>query len=378
MKVEFFKQKELNQNYKNSIIEAIYDLINGRENIVTGNYSKSFEKLFSNYIGSKYCSFLSNGLDALTIALKTINVKQGDEIIVPNHTYIATWLAGLNLGCIIIPVPVKENSLLIDEDVIENFITPQTKAIIPVHIYGNPTNFKKIAKIAKEYKLFIIDDAAQAHGTITNNKKVGSFFDISCFSFYPTKNLGALGEAGCITTNNYEFINKINSLKNYGRSSINSSLNSIQGLNNRGDEIQAAFLISKLNNLDNIIKKRKLILKRYKQLENYNNPDNIKLLSYKKGSSPHLAVVRLKDKKTRNVLKDYLEDKSISTMIHYEIPCHKQSFLKNNQFRITESIAKQAENIANTILSLPMSEVHNEGEINYVIENINKFFEQQK
>ena len=374
MKVDFFKQHEINQPYKRDLFFAIENLIDGKSQIVLGNYSKKFEELFAKYIGCKYCSFVSNGIDALSIALRVINIKKDDEILVPNHTYIATWLSALNLGCIVVPIPVKEDSLLIDENQIESYITNKTKAIIPVHIYGNPTNINKIVKIASDNNLVVIDDAAQAHGSKKDNRKIGNFFDMSCFSFYPTKSLGALGEAGCITTNNHEYYKKINSIKNCGKSLKNSSLIPYQGSNYRGDEIQAAFLISKLNNLERIVFKRREILKCYKELEDFNNKSDIKLLNYSDQTAPYLAVIKLKNFKMRNSLIEHLKRKNIQTMIHYETPCHEQIFINKNQIRISEFASSQALEISNTILSLPLSEVHNKEEISYVIDCINQFF----
>ncbi len=375
MKVNFFKQSKINQNYKDSLIVAIEDLINGGSSIVLGKYTKTFEKLYSEYIGSKYCVFLSNGLDALFLALKAIGIKEGDEIIVPNHTYIATWLSALHIGCIIVPVPVKEDTLLIDENLIETYITSKTKCIMPVHLYGNGTDFIKIQEIAKKYRLFVVDDAAQAHGTSINNKRVGNLFDISCFSFYPTKNLGALGEAGCITTNNKNFFNKIKSLRNYGKSSDDSSLNIYNGFNSRGDEIQAAFLLSKLNNIEKIIEKRKRILNIYSKLETSELKKYISLIRYDSSSSPHLAVIRLRNNSIRDSLMEYLNSCNIETLIHYKTPCHLQKSIPLEQLKIESDVAYQAENIANTILSLPMTEAHDSDEIHYVVQCIFKFFE---
>ena len=328
MKVDFFKQKKINQPYKKDLLCAIENLIDGKSKLVLGDYSRRFEDLFAKYIGCRYCSFVSNGIDALSIALKVINVKKDDEILVPNHTYIATWLSALNLGCIIVAVPVKEDSLLIDENQIETYITPKTKAIIPVHIYGIPTNIEKINQIAKDNNLVVIDDAAQAHGSTKGGKKIGNIFNMSCFSFYPTKSLGALGEAGCITTNNIDFYEKINLIKNCGKSFTNSSILPMQVSNYRGDELQAAFLISKLNNLENIVYKRRLILKTYKRLENLNTKNKLSLLPYTNESAPYLAVIRLKNQNIRNSLIEYLKGKNIQTMIHYAKPCHLQHFIK--------------------------------------------------
>jgi len=370
MEVRFFKQELINKPYKESIKKAIDELISGSSNIINGKFSIKFEKLFCNYVGAKYCSFLSNGLDALSISLKAIGIKEGDEVIVPSHTFIATWLAVLNLGAKVIAVPVKESNFLIDEERIEAYITKKTKCIIPVHLYGNIANMKKINDIALKHKLFVIDDAAQAHGSDINGKRVGSLADITCFSFYPTKNLGALGESGGITTNDQSLINKIKSLRNYGRSSLDFSQSILQGGNFKGDELQAAFLIEKLSNLQVIKEKRRNLISIYQNCSN----KNWKLIDYCSGASPNLAVIKLKDFNLRSRLIDFLMERSIQTSIHYKIPCHKQTFLNQNQFFINDEDAMQAIDISRRILTLPISEVHTVEEIKYVSDALNEFY----
>ena len=271
-------------------------------------------------------------------------------------------------------MPVKSNNFLIDEEKIERYITKKTKVIMPVHLYGNIANMKAIRKIATKNKVYIVDDAAQAHGSGKAGEKVGNLADISCFSFYPTKNLGSLGEAGCITTNNLDIANKIKSLRNYGRSSVDPSENIYFGGNYRGDELQAAFLISKLANLEFIKKQRKKIISMYKINSELKNNPYWKLIEYCEDASPHLAIIKLRNLEIREKLLKYLASNSIQTAIHYKVPCHKQKFLKKNQFFINKEEASQAENIADTIISVPMSEVHTVEEINFVINSINKFF----
>ena len=370
MEVRFFKQELINKRYEESIKKAIDELILGRSNIVNGKFSIQFEELFCNYVGAKYCSFLSNGLDALSIALRAIGIKEDDEVIVPTHTFIATWLAALNLGAKVIAAPVKESNLLIDEERLESYITKKTKCIIPVHLYGNIANMQKINNIAHKHNLFVIDDVAQAHGSEINGQRVGNLADITCFSFYPTKNLGALGESGGITTNNLSLINKIKSLRNYGRSSNDYSKNIFQGGNFKGDEIQAAFLIAKLSKLQEIKENRRNLISIYENCSN----KNWKLIDYCSGASPNLAVIKLKNFKLRSKLINFLAKKSIQTSIHYKIPCHKQTFLEQNQFSINDEDAMQALDISNRILSLPISEVHTFEEIKYVIDAIDEFY----
>ena len=374
MEVKFFKQSVINKPYEESIKKAIDELIFGSSRIINGKYSIKFEKLFGNYVGAKYCSFLSNGLDALSLSLKAIGIKEGDEVIVPCHTFIANWLSVVNLRAKVIAAPVKESNLLIDENKIENYITKKTKCIMPVHLYGNIANMQRINDIALKHNLFVIDDAAQAHGSEINGIKAGNLADITCFSFYPTKNLGALGEAGCITTNNEFLSNKIRSLRNYGRSFNDDSSNIFQGTNSKGDEIQAAFLIAKLSNLEDIKEKRRNLISIYENYSNKNLNKKWKLINYCKGACPNLAVIKLEDSDSRKKLISYLFNKSIQTSIHYKIPCHKQKFLEKNQFSINNEDALQANELSNKILTLPMSEVHTFEEIKYVIHALNEFY----
>ena len=377
MEVKFFKQNQINKNHKRSLIKAIDNLIDGTSPLVNGTFSKRFEVNFAKYIGCKYCAFLSNGLDALFIALKIIGVTKYDEVIVPNHTYIATWIAALNLECTLVPVPVKEETLLIDEDKIQQYISPKTKAIVPVHLYGNSTNINKIKSIAKKGGIYVIDDAAQAHGCKKDSQRIGSFFDMSCFSFYPTKNLGALGEAGCITTNNIEFYEKIKSIRNYGKSPNNPFLNLYQGGNFRGDEIQAAFLISKLSQIEKIIQKRNENLQIYKKLLSNNCNRYLNLLNYTNESSPHLLIIRLNNFEKRDKLIEFLKSRKIESLVHYKIPCHQQFFIKKDQVKIDKFVGEQATRISKSIVSLPFSEVHTKEEITFVVNSIQEFFKME-
>ena len=202
--------------------------------------------------------------------------------------------------------------------------------------------------------------------------------DISCFSFYPTKNLGALGEAGCITTNNDIFIDKIMSLRNYGRSSNDFSKSICQGTNSKGDELQAAFLIAKLSNLQEIKEKRRNLISIYEKYSNKNVDQKWNLINYCPGASPNLAVIKLKDFRSRDRLIKFLLNKSIQTSIHYKIPCHKQTFSRQSKFSISNKDAFQANEISNKILSLPLSEAHSFEEIKYVIDSLNEFYSENQ
>ena len=220
--------------------------------------------------------------------------------------------------------------------------------------------------------MYVIEDAAQAHGSSTDGKKVGSFGDLTCFSFYPTKNLGGLGESGGVSTNSTYLHDKIKSLRNYGRDREDGSLNQYVGSNKRGDEIQAAFLSRKLKDLDGIKQKRIELVVRYK--ENLSEISSLgALIEYQNTSSPHLAVFRLKAKDKRDALANYLKRNSVQTSVHYKLPCFRQPFMDHQSLSISESVCNQSQDIADTIISLPMSEVHTIDEIDYVSEKIQEF-----
>ena len=374
--VSFFKQALINDLYQKEFNSKISDLFSGSTSLVNGKYTKLFESSFAQYIGCTHFSFLSNGLDALVLALKAAGISSGDEVIVPNHTYIATWLAPLLLGCKLKVAPVRNDNFLLDLDQISQYITSYTKAVMPVHLYGNTCDVEKLIALRdhNNFDFLIIEDAAQAHGSKLKNKSVGNLGDLTCFSFYPTKNLGALGEGGGISTNSSNFHDKIVSLRNYGRSLTNPSSNINCGVNNRGDELQALFLSIKLNSLNLIAANRRSHIKDYdKILENFGN---IRLISYDIDSSPHLAIVQCESKQIRDRLKAYLSDVGVQTAIHYEKPCHDQAFLKSDKYsiEIDQRSQLQAKFISDTILSLPMSEVHTKDEINYVGQKISQFF----
>ena len=371
MKVPFFKQGLININYASAIHEAVDAIISGSSFIVGGSFSHEFEAKFASYLGASYFSAVSNGLDALTLACEAIGLRPFDEVIVPCHTYIASWLAPLRIGCNLVVAPVRESDLLIDETKIEDLITENTKCILPVHLYGNSCDMNSLISLANKYNIYLIEDAAQSHGSCFDQKKIGAFGDLTCFSFYPTKNLGALGEAGGISTNSYDLNEKIRSLRNYGRDMVDGAYNQYLGSNKRCDEIQAAFLSKKLDSLDDIKSKR------LELLDLYRNNLNVQLIKYQSTSSPHLAVLRLKSKKYRDALAQYLKDSGIGSAIHYKVPCNSQPFINPQQIKISDSVSLQAQDIANTILSLPLSEVHTPEEIKFVCNTVNSFLKCQ-
>lgn len=364
MKIPFvsFKpiEKELDKDIRNAF-ERVYN----RSWYIEGEEDKKFEKDFAQYCESKYCVGVGNGLDALFLALKALNIKEGDEVIVPSNTYIATALAVTYVGATPIFVEPDIRTYNIDPTKIEEKITKNTKAIIPVHLYGQPCDMDPIIKIAQKYKLFIIEDCAQAHGAKYNGKVIGSFGDVAGFSFYPGKNLGALGDAGATVTNNEELAKKIRALGNYGSDYKYHHI--LQGNNSRLDELQAAFLDAKLPFLNKINLERRRIAKKY--LEGINN-FNIILPYVPEYAEPvwHIFGIRCN---RRDELEKYLNDAGISTNKHYPIPMHLQECYKNLGFK--KGDFPIAEEISETELSIPMYYGMSDEEIKYIIERINEF-----
>ena len=331
---------------------------------ILGNEVSSFEKEYAQYMGSKYCAALNSGLDALRLAVRALGIGRGDEVIVPANTFIATVMGVVEEGAT--PVFVEPDEYYcIDAGKIEAAITDKTKAVMAVHLYGQSADMGRICEIAKKHSLFVIEDCAQAHDSEFSGKKIGTWGDIGCFSFYPTKNLGAFGDSGAVITDNEELANRIKTLRNYG-SSIKYH-NDLCGVNSRMDEIQAAFLRIKLTHLDELIAQRRKIAKMY--LEGIDN-SKITLPSLRDNATHvwHLFVVRCEE---RERLMSFLEDKGIHVQIHYPIPPHLQKcyeFLghKEGEFPITEKYAKN-------VLSLPLFNGMTDEEVNYVIECINEF-----
>jgi dTDP-4-amino-4,6-dideoxygalactose transaminase len=331
---------------------------------ILGEELSQFEAEFAKYCGAKYCVGLANGLDALTLSLKACDFPKRSEIMVPSNTYIATILAIVNADCVPILVEPDIRTYNIDENLIEQKINSNTKAIMPVHLYGRLCNMIPIMEIARKYNLKIIEDAAQAHGAALNGKKAGSWGDITAFSFYPTKNLGSLGDAGAITTDNAEYADKIRTLRNYG--SKKKYHNELTGVNSRLDEIQAGFLRIKLENLDKINAHKNILAKIY----NEELPDSkfIKPLTDKNYfHAYHIYNIRHAE---RDRLKAYLEGKGIKTDIHYPIPPNKQKAMEGI---LSEQDAPIAEEIHNTTLSLPISFCHSESDIAYICKTLKDF-----
>lgn len=313
---------------------------------IQGNEVKQFEKEFAEYCEADHCIGVGNGLDALHLILRAYDIGVGDEVIVPSNTYIATWLAASYAGATPIPVEPDVRTYNIDPALIEAAITTNTKAIIAVHLYGQPADMDAINAIAKKHNLKVIEDAAQAHGARYKGRRVGTLGDAAGFSFYPGKNLGAIGDGGAVTTNDAELAKKIRILGNYG--SQVKYHNEVKGYNSRLDELQAAFLRAKLQTLDAWNMRRKVIAADYlRELSDC----NLVLPFVPEWADPvwHLFVVR---SAKRDVLQKKLGEMEVGTMIHYPIPPHLQPAYaelnyKQGDFLIAECIAKE-------VLSLPI------------------------
>jgi len=366
MQVPFLDLKAINAKYRTELVKACTDVIDSGW-YIQGKECEAFEHEFSTYCGTEYAVGVANGLDALTLILRAyieLGVMQnGDEVIVPANTYIASILAITENGLIPILVEPNIETYLLDSARIEENITSRTKAILPVHLYGQTCDMDKINEIAKQYKLKVIEDSAQSHGAYFKNKRCGNLGDASGFSFYPGKNLGALGDGGAITTNDEELATAIRALGNYG--SHKKYENVYQGVNSRLDEIQAAMLRVKLRHLDSETETRKKIA--YFYLKNIKNDKIILPTSIDEKSHVwHLFVIRTDN---RELLQEFLLEKGIQTLIHYPIPPHKQNAYKqwNSQdYLITETIHNQ-------VLSLPIGSFLNEEQLKYVTDMLNEF-----
>lgn len=329
---------------------------------ILGDKVKTFEKQFAEYCGAGHCAGLASGLDALILALRYFDFPEGAEVIVPSNTYIATILAILNNGLVPVLVEPDINTYNIDPSKIEASITPKTKAIIVVHLYGKCCEMETIMKVATQYGLKVIEDCAQAHGATFKTKQVGTFGDFGAFSFYPTKNLGALGDGGALISNDSLAIDKIKALRNYG--CHEKYYNNYIGINSRLDEIQAGFLSVKLPFLEEInTHKQKLATLYQEGLKT----DFIKpVLQQDFKDVYHIYTVRHPE---RDRLKAHLLKRNIKTEIHYPVPPHQQKALKNK----LKGSYPIAELIHQTTLSLPASYCHTVTEIEKVIDVMNEF-----
>jgi len=326
---------------------------------ILGIELSNFEKLFSKYLNANYCVGVGSGTDALTISLMSLNIGKGDEVITTSLTAYPTITGILNSGAKPVLVDVYKSNALMDVEKIEAKINKKTKAIMPVHLYGQSCDMNMIKKIAKKHNLTVVEDCAQATGTLYKGKKVGTIGDCGAFSFYPTKNLGAYGDGGAIITNNEEIYLKAKLYRNYGQEDkYNHTLN---GLNSRLDEVQAAVLTTKLKFLDSWNEKRRKIAKKYST--------ELETVDFLKNDSDSLHVHHLYVVKSNNrdKLMNHLTKNGVETLIHYPLPINKQKAF----FKMGNGTYKNADEITKQILSLPINPWLKDDEINSIIEIIN-------
>jgi dTDP-4-amino-4,6-dideoxygalactose transaminase len=356
---------DLKSQYKTiapKIDEAIKRVINSQI-FVLGSELEAFEKEFARYLGIKYAVGVNSGTDALILSLLSLGISKGDEVITPANSFVATTAAIVQVGAKPILVDCDKDTYQIDINQVQASLTKKTKEILPVHLYGAPVQIDKLQKIAKKNKIFLIEDAAQAHGAVFKNKKLGTFGDLSIFSFYPGKNLGAYGDGGAIVTNNKKLYEKLLLLRNHGQSK--KYFHDTFGLNTRLDEIQAAVLRVKLRNLNIWNKEKNIIAAKYvKTLKNYKTQKIIKF-----GKSNYYVFVIESD--NREKLQKYLISNGINTLIHYPIPIHLQKGYKHlgykkGDFPITEKISDR-------ILSIPNYPELTSNQQDYIIDKLNKF-----
>ena len=350
---------------KKEIEKKIIDLI--RSNSFVGGKSViNFEKKFAKFTKSKYCIGVGNGTDALEISLEALKIKKGSEVILPVNTWISTGEAVIRNGLKVVFCDINLDDYTININDLKKKIRKSTKAIIPVHLYGNPSNMVSIMKIAKKHNLKVIEDCAQAHGSKINKKHVGTFGQFGTFSFYPGKNLGAFGDGGCIITNDKKYADICKRIRNHG--AFYKYDHKLIGRNSRLDTIQSEILSLRLKHYSKNVKKRIIIAKLYNKRLNHLN--EIKLPRFEKNfhSSFHQFVIRT-DK--RDQLKLYLKKKKIETMMHYP---YMLSELKVFKKTIDYKSLKNSHNLGKKILSLPISEEHSLREIEFVSKTIKSFF----
>ncbi len=350
-------EEALNNAYRRVVEKGIF---------IQGEECRCFEEEFAAYCGTKYCIGVGNGLDAITLILRAMNIGRGDEVIVPSNTYIATALAVSNVGATPVFVEPDIRNYNIDATKIEEKITTKTKAVIAVHLQGRPADMDAINEIAERYGLRVVEDCAQAHGARYKGIRVGGLSDAAAFSFYPGKNLGALGDGGCVVTNNGELAEHIRYLGNYGSDYKYHHI--FKGYNSRLDEMQAAFLRVKLPYLEHWNEERRNIAERY-----FSGISNKNMIMPPCSSEEfehiyHVFVIR---NNKRDELERYLLDKGIHTLKHYPVPMHMQQAYAD--MNIEEGKLPVAEEISKTVLSIPMYYGMSTEEIDYIIEQMNNY-----
>ncbi|VVD60400.1 erythromycin biosynthesis sensory transduction protein eryC1 [Pandoraea iniqua] len=362
MNIPFLDLKKINLAHEEELTQTMVGVLNSGWYIL-GQEVRAFESEFASYCGVEHAIGVSNGLDALHLILRAYDIGPGDEVIVPSNTYVATWLAVTYAGATPVPVEPDEATYNIDPAKLEAAITPRTKAIIAVHLYGQCADMDPINAIARRHGIKVVEDAAQSHGATYKGRKAGALGDAAGFSFYPGKNLGALGDAGGVTTNDPVLAEKVRLLLNYGSSK--KYHNEVKGFNCRLDELQAAILRKKLKYLDDENQKRRDVAAIY--LDTLSKSKHLILPKVLADCESvfHIFAIRFDD---RDQLQAKLTEKSIGTIIHYPIPPHLQEAYKD--LNIGKGRLPISEKIHDTILSIPMSPVLTDAEAKYVAESI--------
>jgi dTDP-4-amino-4,6-dideoxygalactose transaminase len=356
------QHKEIRSEVLKSL-EAVFD----RQQFVMGEALLGFEADYARFTGTGYCAGVASGLDAITLSLRALGIQVGDEVIVPSHTFIATWLAVSAVGATIVPVEPDLATYNIDCGKIEAAITGKTRAIIPVHLYGQSCDMRAVMAIAARHKLLVVEDNAQAHGARFNGRNTGSFGHCNATSFYPVKNLGALGDAGAVTTADREIFERVISLRNYG--AVSKSVYEATGVNSRLDELQAAVLQVKLGFVERWNEERAAIARTYAaQLKGVGDliiPATVRDCTH----VYHQFVIRTSK---RDALREYLSNEGVGTMIHYPVPPHLQNAYASLGFR--KGSLPVAEEIAASCLSLPVWPGMTDDQVEFVIRSIREFW----
>ncbi|MNO66094.1 dTDP-3-amino-3,6-dideoxy-alpha-D-galactopyranose transaminase [compost metagenome] len=364
--IKFLDLKAVNDQYRDALVQACAEVVDSGWYIM-GEQLQKFEQAFADYCGVAHCVGVANGLDALILTLRAWKLlgrlTEGDEVLVPANTYIASILAITENGLVPVLIEPQADSYNLDVANLREAVTPKTRAILPVHLYGRMVDMRSIMAFAKEFKLLVLEDSAQSHGAVLEGRRSGAWGDASGFSFYPGKNLGALGDAGAITTNDEKLAEVLRALRNYGSEA--KYKNMFQGVNSRLDEMQAALLRVKLAFLDHETARRQMVAQRY--LQGITNPD----ITLPDAGAPgqhvwHLFVVRTAN---RQAFQEHLTGLGIQTLIHYPIPPHRQRAypeLNHLSLEFTELLHEQ-------VISLPMGPTITDEEVEEVINACNLY-----
>lgn len=363
MKVDFLDLRRANAPIREELLAATRAVLDSGRYIM-GEQLAAFEREFADYCGARHCVGVGNGLDALILILRAMDIGPGDEVIVPANTFVATWLAVTQVGATPVPVDPDPRSFNIDPALVRNAITARTRAIIPVHLYGQTADIDALASIAREHGLRLIEDAAQAQGAGWGPRRAGALGDAAGFSFYPGKNLGALGDGGAITTNDSRLHQRLCALRNYG--STEKYRHDVIGTNSRLDELQAALLRVKLRRLDAENRARDAVAQRYLQAWREHGDARLQLPLVAAQATPvwHLFVVQSEQ---RDLLQRRLAERGVGTLIHYPIACHRQpayAFHSWPPLPVSDRLQQR-------ILSLPMAPYLEPAEVEHVIAAVN-------